>query len=91
MLKSQGGGKPKSVEARDALKCLREAATAAMQADRTSEGSKKAHVAFVEGVRKYNGAVLADKEAYGSAWPLETEPLPKYNQDVAKVARGENL
>ncbi len=38
---------------------------------------------------QYNGAVLADKETYGSAWPLEPLRRLEFGQEVARVAKEE--
>lgn len=38
---------------------------------------------------QYNGAVLADKETYGSVWPLEPVRRLEFGQEVEQVAREE--
>lgn len=91
LLKAQGGGKPKSVEAQAHMESARAAASEGMKAGPGTPAANTAHTAFVEAVKAYNDAVLSDREGFGSAWPLQTAPLPRYREDVAKVSRGEAL
>jgi hypothetical protein len=94
LLKAQGGGKPKSVEAQARMETARAAATEGMKKEKggpSTPAAKKAHAAFVEAVKVYNGAVMSDREAFGSAWPLQNAPFPRYREDVAKAHRGEAL
>jgi len=91
MLKNHGAGKPKSIQAKDALDALKEKATASIRSSPGGPVSRDAHDEYVMGVMRYNTAVLSDKETFGGAWPLETLPTPRYMDDMQKVQQGEKL
>ncbi len=77
-LVAASGHRPQSVEAKSLYDRARALSSAAPAAE-----AREAHSELVRAAKALNAAVLADREAFGGAWPVQTVPVPKAFEDEA--------
>ena len=101
MLKT-AGFKPPSVEARDEMKRARARSLAelerAVRSGNVAPGdlfdgacgaaARAAYAEYERTAKAYNNSVIADRENFGSSWPLQQLPATTFADDVSVALRG---